>query len=395
MSSWRNAKKSCTSLVEDSDVLNKYAGPFFVQENKSNHKVTIDALKDKLKSIQWHKLANEASLQASLIRRKQARLSKIQSKQKSERETQARRMHPTKQALQEERRTSWREEDRIFESKVCRNKVNETRKSHKQMHSIKKGKEVAGMSEEKRGSKATSSNMRRKSEADNGRTLSSDCRAVVSSLQHVASSNDLCNECPKRHTGEFSEEVRCPKEAPLPSVLTTLDKVISLEERIRKLSDSQNTLARDWLFASRTDWLDEQESKQLPPPKSQDAIGAEEGISKELQQPKTQHKPRFSNPNQRHQRVRFEMSCSGAGAKSQSSNHLQEILSDDKGDIDSSSKRNNLLQNEGSRAANTSIPRSLGYRAASYDHLKIPNNLPSQKRIKAFENDKQNRRSSC
>jgi len=360
MSSYRNAKKNCGFLAEETELSSKYTGPFFVQESKSANQIAIENLRNKLKSIQWHKLANEASLQASLIRRKQARSSAIQAKERIEQgrmksldqASQKRRRsirRNSNPAMKEEPRTSSRSED-VFESTKYKDQRNDTQSNNKE-----KEREMMWKYEEQRGDKQKKLNITRGLEKDHAR-LHSISKAGVSCFKHCASSKDLCNDSQKGLTREAPEEARCLKEASLPTVLTTVNKVISLEERIRRLSENQTELAKGWLFSSCDHSLERTDSNQPPLPKSVDDL--DKG----------------------------------------SSSHLtpRESASNDDCKKEDGLKQNSTLRNkDGRRVVITSSTKSSGYRAASYNHLKIPNNVPSQKRMKIIDKGEQKRRSSC
>jgi hypothetical protein len=181
-------------------------------------------------------------------------------------------------------------------------------------------------------------------------------KAGVSCAKHCVSSKDLCNDSQKGLTREAAEEARCLKEASLPTVLTTVNKVITLEERIWQLSENQTELAKDWLFSSRDHCLERTDSNQRPPPKTLDDL--DKG----------------------------------------SSSHLtpRESASDDDCRKEDGLNQNSTLRNKyGRRVVIASSSKSSGYRAASYNHLKIPNNVPSQKRMKIIDKGEQKRRSSC
>lgn len=363
MRSFRNAKKNSGSLVEEeTELSSKYAGPFFVPESKSANQIAIENLRDQLKSIQWHKLANEASLQASLIRRKQARLSAtMQAKERMEQETQVRRTKSLDQATRdgrrplttnshparkEEPRTSSREKACVFEGTEFGNDGNEI-----QSKKDEKGRDMTWKDEKQRGDKQNILNRTRYHVRPH-----SVSEVDVSCLKYSASTNEFDNDFQMVLAREDPEEARCVKEAPLPTVLTTVSKVITLEARIRQLSENQTDLAKEWLFGSETSKLN-----QPFPPKTADAL--DKGSSSHL-----------------------------------SVSHLmsRESSSNDEGIMEDGLKQNRLLRSkDGRRVVITTPTKSSGHRAASYDHLKIPNNVPSQKRMKVIDKCEQKRRSSC
>lgn len=372
MSSSRNTKKKSGTLAEEeTELSSKCAGPFFVPECKSANQIAIENLRDQLKSIQWHKLANEASLHATLIRRKQARLSAImQAKERMEQETQVRRTKSLDQATRDGKRPlttnshpARKEETRsLSREKVCAFESTEFGKEGNGNQSKKddKGKDMTRKDEEQRGDQQNIINRMRWRENDHGRPHSVS-EIDVSCLKHCVSTNDFDNDFEMGRTREDPEEARCVKEVPLPTILTTVNKVITLEARIRQLSENQTELAKEWLFTSSDNGSETSKSNLSFPSKTPDAI--DKDSSSPLPVP----------------HLMFRES---------SSNH--------EGKMEGCLKQNNSLRSkDGRRVVITSPTKSSGYRAASYDHLKIPNNVPSQKRMKVIDKCEQKRRSSC
>lgn len=280
----RNADFLRSAVIEDdSDVINVCSGPFFVQKQKTKNEIVIDGLKDKLKSVQWQKLANEASLQASLIRKKHPHLIRKESVQQTERIDLA---ELKKQAIADDN-----SRQSLVVDSECMVRLNENKY-------LKEGSRKKVL------------------------------RQSTENIKHTR----VCIESNKREEKS--------SEAPLPSVLTALHKV--------------NDLAQDWLLDS----------------KSHAAIEVD---------PKLRPLPRRENTVRSSKVVRFEMSSAEASAREQRA---------------SSWTFPTEMKEAGESSIDISPFHESVFRAKSFDHLKIANNIPSQERLKILEKNKQNRRRS-
>lgn len=270
-------------VEDDLDLISKNSGPFFVQKQKTKNEIVIDGLKNKLKSVQWQKLANEASLQASLIRKKHPHLRRRESVQQAERIDLAEfKKHATA-------------DDNNRQSLIVDSECMAMLKDNKYLKEGKR-KKVFGQNTE---------NIK-------------DTRVCIESNTREEKSS----------------------EAPLPSVLTSLYKV--------------NELAQDWLLGSKSLAAMEADPKLRPLPKKENTVRSS----------KT---------------VRFEMSPADASAREQHA---------------SSRAFPTERRGAGESSIDISSFHESFFRAKSFDHLKIANNIPSQERLKKLEKNKQNRRRS-
>ena len=352
-----------------------------------------------MKLVQWHKLANESSLQAFLIRTNKTRLNKKASKQQLEREARAAKRELIQKATEKEDSKPLltdRKHMVEIEEEDHRNRITKAGRVQTRLESVDKLKEMVGQREETRSRRAKCDAIRRKMREEQSQQMSS-AGACKSALRRRGMGSSMSSYWSyfQNETKEWRTQISPPPvETSLPSVLMTLDKVMSLEERIRQLSESQNIQAQDWLLVARASAADEaplrkalsrrretvivkathkQSSQQTVSSfsKQQSPVGSAEAATSQTMKP-----PLTNNEMVLYKQVDAETTC-----------HLSSAYNDEEPESESHEKNPDKSYFPWTK----SVPG----RSDSFDYLKIVTNVPSQDSINNFDKLKRARRKSC